>query len=55
MSAIATARIRSQAGAPIRDATLSGINVAILANGLLIVAVALLVGFFLKKRRTALS
>jgi EmrB/QacA subfamily drug resistance transporter len=55
MSAIATARIRSQAGAPIRDATLSGINVAILANGLLIIAVALLVGFFLKKRRAALS
>jgi predicted MFS family arabinose efflux permease len=55
MSAIATARIRSEAGAPIRDATLSGINVAILVNGLLIIAVALLVGFFLRKRRAALS
>lgn len=52
MSAIATAQIRSLSGEPVKDATLSGINLAILVNGLILVGVALLVALFLRNRRT---
>ncbi len=52
MSAIATAQIRSLSDGPVKDATLSGINLAILVNGLILVGVALLVALFLRNRRT---
>lgn len=53
MSAIATAQIRSLSSEPVKAATLSGINLAILVNGLILIAVALLVALFLRNRRTA--
>ncbi|MFF3087736.1 MFS transporter [Streptomyces nojiriensis] len=53
MSAIATAQIRSMSSEPVKAATLSGINLAILVNGLILIAVALLVALFLRNRRTA--
>ncbi|MFE0105808.1 MFS transporter [Streptomyces sp. NPDC059009] len=52
MSAIAVAQIRSMKTASAKAATLEGINVAILANGLLLVGIAALVGFFVHRRRT---
>lgn len=52
MSAIAIARTRSLSGAhSLRDATLSGINTGILVNGLLVVAIGVLVGMVLLRRR----
>ncbi|WP_405577972.1 MFS transporter [Streptomyces sp. NBC_01190] len=52
MSAIATARTRSQSpGHSFRDATLSGINSAILVNGLLVAAIGLVVALMLVRRR----
>ncbi|MFF4424677.1 MFS transporter [Streptomyces sp. NPDC001549] len=53
MSAIATAQIRSLSSEPVKTATLSGINLAILVNGLILIAAALLVALFLRNRRTA--
>ncbi|MFG2235949.1 MFS transporter [Streptomyces sp. NPDC048723] len=53
MSAIATAQIRSLSSEPVKAATLSGINLAILVNGLILIAAALLVALFLRNRRTA--
>ncbi|WP_414720739.1 MFS transporter [Streptomyces sp.] len=52
MSAIATARTHSlSASHSLRSATLSGINTAILVNGVLVVAIGLLVGTVLLRRR----
>ncbi|MEC3977531.1 MFS transporter [Amycolatopsis sp. H20-H5] len=52
MSAIATSRIYSLGGATVEN-KLSGVTVAILSNGLIVLAVALIVGFFLRKGKTA--
>ncbi|MCP3821640.1 MFS transporter [Streptomyces sp. A3M-1-3] len=53
MSAVATAQIRAADGLSLEAATLHGINVAILVNGLIVVAVAVLVALFVKSRRAA--
>ncbi|MGW6565993.1 MFS transporter [Streptomyces sp. NPDC054975] len=55
MSAVAVAQIRAMEGATAKAATLHGINVAILVNGLLLVGVALLVALFVKRRAAAAS
>jgi len=58
MSSVATARLHSlRAVDSLKDATLGGINLAILVNGLLILAAALVVGGFLRRsaRRSAAS
>lgn len=53
MSAVATAQIRAAHGKSQELATLGGINVAILVNGLILVAVAALVALFVKRRAAA--
>ncbi|MFF5502971.1 MFS transporter [Streptomyces roseolus] len=53
MSAIAVAQIRASGDSSVEAATLHGINVAILANGLILIAVGLLVALFVKRRAAA--
>ncbi|WP_051967318.1 MFS transporter [Kitasatospora mediocidica] len=54
MSAVATARIHSlSAGDTVKAATLGGINLAILVDGLLVLAVAVLVACFLRSPAAA--
>jgi EmrB/QacA subfamily drug resistance transporter len=59
MSSVATARLHSLRGAEsLKEATLGGINLAILVNGLLVLTVALVVGAALRRsarRRAALA